>query len=169
MSSPNLISLSLFPSFSLSLSLCLSHFVYLLFNSFFQVFIKQQMAAVYHDFSLRSTQWEAKEKHLRDESSLIKSDRDDSKLQLKRTEEILVATADSGVQAEQFIKLGTNLVFSLPYSYLFHFFIPLKFIISYLIPHDTNRSESCWPWSSRASVYPTDNITDGATGRGTEY
>ena len=64
------------------------------------------MAAVYHDFSLRSAQWELKEKNMREETTLLKNDRDDSRLQLKRTEEILAASADSGVQAEQFIKLG---------------------------------------------------------------
>ena len=43
---------------------------------------------------------------MREETTLLKNDRDDSRLQLKRTEEILAASADSGVQAEQFIKLG---------------------------------------------------------------
>ena len=64
------------------------------------------MASVYHDFSLRSDTWESKEKHMKEENTLLKNNLDDCKLSLKRTEEILESTADSGVAAEQFVKLG---------------------------------------------------------------
>ena len=72
--------------------------------------MKQQMAAVYQDFSLRLSQWESKESRLKEENALLVVDRDDSKLQLKRTLEILDATADSGTAAQELVKLGKRLL-----------------------------------------------------------
>ena len=66
------------------------------------------MASVYHDFSLRSDGWDHKENNMKEENTLLKNDLDDCKLSLKRTEEILESTADSGVAAEQYVKLGTS-------------------------------------------------------------
>ena len=80
--------------------------------------MKQQMAAVYQDFSLRLSQWESKEKRLKEEKELLVVDRDDNKLQLRRTLEILDATADSGTAAQELVKLGEWLVLSIAVSVL---------------------------------------------------
>lgn len=71
--------------------------------------MKQQMAAVYQDFSLRLSQWETKESRLKEDNNLLVVDRDDNKLQLRRTLEILDATADSGATAQELVKLGRQL------------------------------------------------------------
>lgn len=71
--------------------------------------MKQQMAAVYHDFSLRMSQWEGKEKLLMEQSHLLTVEKDDLKLQLKRTQELLEASADSGATGEQLVRLGTDM------------------------------------------------------------
>ena len=65
------------------------------------------MSAVYHDFSLRLTQWESKEKHLKDENNSLRADSDDSKLQLKRIQEVLDAGDDGDAITQQLVRLGT--------------------------------------------------------------
>jgi septal ring factor EnvC (AmiA/AmiB activator) len=73
------------------------------------IFIKQQMATVYYDFSIQTTEWSKKEKNNKDETVLLRNEKDDLKLQLKRTQEILEASTDSGQAAEQLVKLGNFL------------------------------------------------------------
>ena len=85
------------------------------------MFIKQQLAAVYHDFTIRSTAWEHKEKNFKEEAVLLKNDSDDCKLSLRRTEEILEASGDAGVAAEQFVKLGRQFISLVFYVYLLLF------------------------------------------------
>ena len=65
------------------------------------------MSAVYRDFSLRLTQWESKEKHLKDENNSLRADSDDSKLQLKRIQEVLDAGDDGDAITQQLVRLGT--------------------------------------------------------------
>ena len=65
------------------------------------------MSAVYHDFSLRLTQWESKEKHLKNENNMLKADSDDSKLQLKRIQEVLDTGDDVDAINLQLVRLGT--------------------------------------------------------------
>jgi centrosomal protein CEP290 len=50
--------------------------------------IKQQMAALYHDFSSKSDTWEKREKEYKDSSKALLNERDDLKLKLKRSAEL---------------------------------------------------------------------------------
>lgn len=51
--------------------------------------IKQQMATVYHDYSQRSETWESRENHFKSEAATLLHERDDLKLKLKRTQELI--------------------------------------------------------------------------------
>lgn len=50
--------------------------------------IKQQMAALYHDYASRSEVWESREKQYKDSSQALLHERDDLKLKLKRSSEL---------------------------------------------------------------------------------
>ena len=52
------------------------------------VTMKQQMAALYHDFSSRSGAWEKREKEYKEASTALLNERDDLKLKLKRSQEL---------------------------------------------------------------------------------
>ena len=52
------------------------------------VTIKQQMAALYHDFASRCDAWEKREKEYKEASSDLLNERDDLKLKLKRSQEL---------------------------------------------------------------------------------
>jgi hypothetical protein len=53
------------------------------------VAIKQQLATLYFDFAHRSDAWEKREKEYKSDSTALRTERDDLKLRLKRTQETL--------------------------------------------------------------------------------